>query len=138
MAAVELFQFLESPQFTEACQNILDWPDGIGAGNIKERYFGREKCAMLIGTTTPNIGVMSFERILPIPVVNNLIVASTVLLWRKTEHWVSDARKHYCDPSAFERFQWLSDKLEECDDPDERPDYEALKGWRPTRLTSEI
>jgi hypothetical protein len=86
MAAIELPQFLESPQFTEACQNILGWPDGLGAGDIRERFSGRENCAMLIGTTTANIGVMSSVPTLPILVVNNLIGASTALLWCNPEH----------------------------------------------------
>ena len=93
---------------------------------------------MVICTTMENIGVMTFQRIVPFRVVKNLIGISTILLWRKLEHWVLDLREKLACPEAFEWFQWLAERLEECTDAEEAPAYDAYRSWKPSNLTSDI
>ncbi len=138
MAAIELFRFFGSPHFTDAYQNILDLPDNLSAAELRQRFPDREGCAMLISTTMENIGVMTHQRIVPYVVVNNLMGHSTIVLWRKLEHWAQDIREKHRNPAAFEWFQWLAEMLERCDDPDEPPAFEAFRDWRPTSFTREL
>lgn len=138
LAAIELFRSFGNPEFNKAYEKVMKLPDGLGAAEIEVRHPGLEHCAMLICTTMENIGVMTYQRIVPYLVVNNLMGSSSVLLWRKLEHWVYDLREELGSPDAFEWFQWLADRLEELRDPDEQPAFIAHKAWKPSRITSEI
>ncbi len=77
LAAIELFRSFGSPQFSAAFRAVLSLPEGLSMAEIKARYPGREDAAMLISTTMENIGVMTFQRIIPFLVVNNLVGASS-------------------------------------------------------------
>ena len=138
LAAIELFRSFGKPEFNRAYESVLNLPDGLGAEELDVQFPGRATCVMLICTTMENIGVMTFQRIVPFAIVKNLIGVSTILLWRKLEHWVMDLREKLDTPEAFEWFQWLAVKLEECSEPDELPAYEAHKEWEPSNLTSDI
>ncbi len=138
LAAIELFRFFGSPHFTEAYQSILDLPDNLGAAELRQRFADRESSAMLIATTMENIGVMTYQRIVPYIVVNNLMGHSTVVLWHKLKHWTQDMRDKHGNPAAFEWFQWLAEMLERCDNPDEPPAFEAFQHWRPSSFTRKL
>lgn len=138
LAAIELFRSFGNPDFNRAYRNILNLPSGLSGAEIGAQYPDAEQCAMLICTTMENVGVMTFQRIVPFRVVKNLIGSSTVLLWRRLEGWVVDLRLRIEDPEAFEWFQWLAEKLDEYRDDSELPAYEACKSWKPSNRTSEI
>jgi hypothetical protein len=138
MAAIELLRFFGSPRFADAYRAILQMPDGMSAEDIRAAPGELEKSAMLIGTTMENIGVMTYQRIVPFMVVNNLVGSSTVVLWRKLEMWVVTLREEMGEPYAFEWFQWLADRLGDDHGDDPRPAYEAHKDWKPARLTPEL
>ena len=84
-----------------------------------------------------NIGVMTFQRIIPFLLVNNLIGTTTVVLWGKLAHWTADLREEIENPAAFEWFQWLAEKLKEYEEITPQPAYEMYKGWKPRRLKNE-
>ena len=138
LAAIEVFRSFSNPHLTRAYTAILNLPDGLSASELEAQYPGYGHYAMLISTTMENIGVMTFQRIVPYLVVRNLIGTTTVVLWGKLQHWVGDLRTQADNKEAFEWSQWLAGRFEECIDPDELPAYEAFKSWKPTRLTNEM
>ena len=138
LAAIELFRFFGSPQFAEAYRKILRLPEGLSTAEMRAMSPDIEDCAMIIGTTMENIGVMMHQRIVPSVIVKNLMGASAVLLWRRLERWADDMRGELGNPGAFEWFQWLAERLEELDDIENDPAYIAHKDWKPSRLTHEI
>lgn len=138
LAAIELFRFFGNPEFNRAYDCVLKLRSGLSAAEIEAQEPDVSNCAMLICTTMENIGVMTFQRIVPFLVVKNLVGKSTILLWRKLEKWVFDLRNKLDAPEAFEWFQWLAEKLEECTDVHELPAYDAYRAWKPSNLTSEI
>ncbi len=137
LAAIELFRSFGNPQFSEAFRCVLDLPDGLNREDLINAYPNAEDHAMLIATTMENIGVMTFQRIVPFAVVSNLVGGSTGLLWRKLHNWTADLREQLDEPKTFEWFQWLADRLE-VHERDIRPAYEAHKDWAPAQLTQEI
>ena len=138
LAAIELFRFFANPEFNRAYEQILKLPDGLSTADIEARQAGMEHCAMLICTTMENIGVMTHQRIVPYIVVKNLMGSSSIILWKKLEHWVYALREETGSGEAFEWFQWLAERLEELSDANEKPAFVAHKSWRPARPTSEI
>ena len=71
---------------------------------------------------------------MPFVIVHKLLGASTVILWRKLEHWVVALRAELGDDAAFEWFQWLAERLEEYQPRAPLPAYEAHKDWMPAHL----
>ena len=138
LAAIELFRFFGSPQFSNAFREILRLPDGLSISELRAHSAEAEDCAMIISTTMENIGVMMYQRIVPSAVVENLMGDSATLLWRKLEVWIGEIRSDLDNPHAFEWFQWLAEVLDTLKVPGKAPAYEAHKDWQPSRLTQEI
>ena len=138
LAAIELFRFFGNPEFNRAYEKILKLPDGLNTAEIEATHPDLEHFAMLICTTMENIGVMTFQRIVPYLLVSNLIGSSTGLLWQKLEKWVFDLREELGSPDAFEWFQWLAERLDENRDPNEKPAFEVYKSWKPMRSAADI
>lgn len=138
LAAIELFRFFGNPQFTAAYQRVLHLPDGLEAEDIRTGEDELEDAAMLISSTMENIGVMTFQRIVPFVIVNNLVGSSVIILWRKLENWAFALRDELGDDAAFEWFQWLAERLEQYYPRDPHPAYEAHKDWMPMHLRHEL
>ncbi|MFQ6004158.1 MAG: hypothetical protein ACE5OQ_01530 [Woeseia sp.] len=138
LAAIELFRFFASPTFTEAYRSVLHLPDGMSAEDIRTNKSKLENSAVLISTTMENIGVMTFQRIVPFLVVNDLVGTSVTILWRKLEDWAVALREELGTPNAFEWFQWLAERIEEYAPDDAKPAYQAFNAWAPMRLTHEL
>ena len=138
MAAIELFRFFGNPKFTAAYKRILRLPEGQSADDIRDNESELEEAAMLISATMENIGVMTFQRIVPFMVVYNLIGASCPSLWRKLAPWVVMLREEQNEPAVFEWFQWLADRLLHSHALDQEPAYVAHKEWLPANLTNQL
>ena len=138
LAAIELFRSFGNPQFAEAFRSVLDLPEGLSRKELRATYPDAEIHAMLIATTMENIGVMTYQRIVPFLVVKNLVGSCTGLLWRKLGTWTNDLRGEYDDATTFEWFQWLAMQLDENGGTGKRPAYEAFNGWRPLRPSEEM
>jgi hypothetical protein len=138
LAAIELFRFFGNPQFTAAYKRILRLPEGLTADDIQGNDSGLEESAMLIAATMESIGVMTFQRIVPFMVVDNLIGTSCPALWRKLTPWVEMLRDEQEAPTVFEWFQWLSERLDGNHAPDDSPAYESHKDWMPANLTHNL
>jgi hypothetical protein len=117
---------------------ILHLPDGMSAEDIRTKQANLDDAVMLISSTMENIGVMTFQRIVPFVIVNNLIGSSVVILWRKLENWATALRVELGDEAAFEWFQWLAERLEHYQPRDPHPAYEAHKDWMPLHLHHEL
>lgn len=138
LAAIELFRFYGNPKFTEAYQMVLNLPDNLSAEDIRTKQANLEDAAMLISSTMESIGVMTFQRIVPFVIVNNLIGSSVIILWRKLENWTVALRDELGDEAAFEWFQWLAERLEDYQPRNPHPAYETHKDWMPAHLRHEL
>ena len=135
LAAIELFRSYGNPHFTDAFNRVVHMNDEMTAEEIRMDENGLEEAAMLISSTMENIGVMTHQRIVPFMVVNHLIGASAVILWKKLKAWTYAVREETDNEYMFEWFQWLADRLDEFQEPDERPAYEAFRDWVPRHLS---
>ena len=138
LAAIELFRFFGNPQFTAAYKMILQLPDELDAADIRAREADLEEAAMLISATMENIGVMTYHRIVPFTVVNNLIGSSAPVLWHKLRRWTNTVREEQDLPAAFEWFQWLAERLEDYHASDAEPAYKTSKSWVPSHMRHQI
>lgn len=138
LAAIELFRFFGNPHFTVAYKLILALPDDMDVDDIRNADPDLEDAAVLISATMENIGVMTFQRIVPFTVVNSLIGASAQILWRKLEKWAISLREEQGSQEAFEWFQWLAERLEDYQPSDREPAYVTHKNWVPSHKQRQI
>ena len=134
LAAIELFRFFGNPHFTTAYKRILRMPDDLDIADIRDEDTGLEDAAVLISATMESIGVMTYQRIVPFLVVNNLIGQSVPILWRKLERWAVALREEQKSDGAFEWFQWLAERLEEYEPDNPEPAYLSKRSWVPAHL----
>jgi hypothetical protein len=138
LAAIELFRFFGNPDFTRAYKMVLRMPEGMTVEEIRAAHTGLEDAAVLISATMENIGVMTYQRIVPFTVVNNLMGASTPILWHKLEHWATALRAEQDSDEAFEWFQWLAERLQDYHSVDPDPAYIAHKDWIPSHMRHQL
>jgi len=138
LAAIELFRFFGNPKFTAAYKRVLRSPEGLSADDVQGSKSSLEESAMLICTTMESIGVMTYQRIVPFMVVNNLMGSSCPALLRKLLPWIELLREEQEAPSLFEWFQWLAERLEQSNSSGSEPAYVAHKSWMPANLTNEF
>ena len=138
LAAIELFRFFGNPHFTAAYKTVLRLPEDMTLDDIRAADPALEDAAVLISATMENIGVMTYQRIVPFIVVNNLMGQSTPILWRKLRLWAEALREEQQTDAAFEWFQWLAERLEEYHSLDPDPAYIAHKAWMPSHLKHQI
>jgi len=138
LAAIELFRFFGNPQFTRAYKTILLLPEDMGLDEIRGMDPALEDAVVLISATMENIGVMTYQRIVPFIIVNNLMGISIPILWRKLERWTEALRKEQDSPAAFEWFQWLAERLEQYRSADFEPAYLAYRNWVPAHLRRQV
>lgn len=138
LAAIELFRFFGNARFSAAYRSIMYLPVDADAEMIRAGKGKLDDAAMLISATMENIGVMTYQRIVPFAVVNALIGSSAIQLWKRLKPWAETLREDLDDPFAFEWFQWLSEQLDKHDSDDVLPAYEAHNDWVPSRATQDI
>jgi len=138
LAAIELFRFFGNPSFAEAYNTVLHMQDDMSAEEIRNGDGELEQAAMVISTTMENIGVMTFQRIVPFAIVNNLMGNSAIVLWSKLENWTMALRVELDEPSAFEWFQWLVERLQQYPTDNSLPAYESHKTWEPSNTTKQL
>jgi len=138
LAAIELFRFFGNPQFTTAYLKIMDYKGKLDDQACDENGVSLRDEATLISVTMENIGVMTYQRIVPFVVVSNLIGGGVPLLWEKLEPWVLEMREAQQQPAVFEWFQWLSERLLQYKSFDPEPAYVSHKAWMPAHLRHHI
>lgn len=133
-AAIELFRFFGNPSFAKAYRTVIHLPDDVSADEMRSNEDGLEDAAMLISSTMENIGVMTYQRIVPFTLVYNLMGNTTIVLWRKLRKWVFVLREQIDNEGAFEWFQWLAERIERFQPRDSQPAHVAHKNWIPMHL----
>lgn len=130
-ASVELVRSFQSADFNRAFTLLLDLPKASSASELGQRGADAETQAMILSTTFESIGVLVYNRILPIEIVEQLIGGTVVSFWGKLQGWVTSLRDEQGRADTHEWFQWLAEQLQRrsASQPS-TPAYEAYREWR--------
>ena len=87
-----------------------------------------------VGIILEGIGYSVYARIVPLPVVADLMGGTARLAWRKLRPYIEEARRRSGSQKTFEWFQWLAVQLERYSPG--KTDLqigaqEAYRNWRP-------
>jgi hypothetical protein len=130
VAAVQLVNSFQNPDFTRALRKIWLLPDDTSISEIRELGDDWEDAAFQIGMTLETLGVLVYRRIVPLQILDELMGDAILILWAKLRPWVEHLRTEQDRDSAYEWFQWLADRLAEKDRRTGAGAYKIYRNWR--------
>lgn len=130
MVAADLMRSFYNRDLAHAVALIRMLPDGVSAGQLRERGQEYEEAAVLVSTTFESMGLMVFRRIAPFSLVEELAGGMIIVVWRKLSAWLETIREEQSQPSWAEWFQWLAEQMIAVNAQDD-PAYLRYKDWRP-------
>lgn len=129
-AAAEIMRTFYSPELAHAVWLIRGLPDDIAAEELRGKGNEYEQAAVLVSTNFETMGLMVFERIAPMQLVEKLAGGMVVVIWRKLRPWLAQIRKEQMQPSWAEWFEWLARQCERRK-PGQEPAYTKYDDWKP-------
>ena len=128
--AAELMRNFYSADLANAIAIIRSLPDHISAEDLRRKGDEVERAAVLISTNFETMGLMAFERIAPLALVERLAGGVVVVMWHKLGPWLARVREEQSQPSWAEWFQWLAQQCERRKIAQE-PAYLKYRDWQP-------
>ena len=130
-AAVELVNSFRNAEFNLALRLIWALPEPISAEELRAQGRELEDAAVLIGTTMESVGVLVYRRVVPFPILDELMGDATVRFWTKLGPWVQQLRREQGRESVFEWFQWLAERLSEHERRTTEGAHVRFRKWKP-------
>jgi hypothetical protein len=130
VVAADLMRNFYSADLANAVATIRSLPDDCSPDDLRKRGDEFEKAAVLISTNFETMGLMAFERIAPLDLVEKLAGGVVVVMWHKLRPWLERVRQEQSQPSWAEWFQWLAQQCERRKTAQE-PAYTKHKDWQP-------
>jgi hypothetical protein len=131
VAAVQLVNSFQSPDFNKSLRQVWSLPDAAEWQEFQERGDQWEAAAFQVGMTLETMGVLVYRRIVPLSILDELMGDAILVLWRKLQPWVAHLRTEQKRDSAYEWFQWLAERLAEKDRRTEIGAYRKYRNWKP-------
>ena len=130
IASVQLVNSFQSPEFNRALRKIWALPDDASITEIHELGDNWEDAAYQVGMTLETMGVLVFRRIVPLPILDEVMGDAILILWRKLRPWIEHLRAEQKRDSAYEWFHWLADRLSERNRRTKEGAYKIYCNWR--------
>ncbi|MGD8575186.1 MAG: hypothetical protein PVJ40_09575 [Gammaproteobacteria bacterium] len=128
--AGEVMRTFYSPALSDAICLIVSLPDDTTADELRHRGADYERAAVLISISFETMGLLVFERIAPLVLVEELAGGTVVVVWRKLRGWIGDFRAEQSQPSWGEWFEWLA-LLCDRRKTGQEPAYSKYRDWQP-------
>ena len=130
LAAVQLVNSFLIPDFNKALRKVWSLPNDASLSELRQTGEVWEEAAFQVGMTIEAMGVLVYRRIVPLPILDELMGDAILVLWRKLRPWVENLRTEQKRDSAYEWFQWLADRLAETNRRTEAGAYKIYRNWR--------
>jgi hypothetical protein len=131
VAAVQLVNSFQNPEFNKSLRNVWSIPDAATWQELQACGNGWQEAAFQVGMTMETMGVLVYRRIVPLAILDELMGDAILLLWRKLQPWVQQLRIEQKRNSAYEWFQWLAERLAERERRTEMGAHLKYRNWRP-------
>jgi hypothetical protein len=111
-AMIELVRSFQNPSFANAFRRVISLPDNATKAQVSE-ILGPdgEDAVHIVGFTWESLGVLVFRREITLDLVDDFFSGPITVSWRKLSHYVSEQRSLLQRDTAFEWFQWLSERI---------------------------
>ena len=131
VAAVQLVNSFQSPDFNKSLRKVWSLPDAASWQELQELGNEWEAAAFQVGMTLETMGVLVYRRIVPLAILDELMGDAILVLWRKLQPWVEHLRIEQKRDSAYEWFQRLAERLAEKERRTEIGAYWKYRNWKP-------
>ena len=128
--ALELLSKFMGPEFSAAMITITSLPEEATVESIRQAGPEIERAANLMVTNFEAMGILVHRRMVPLPLVTDMIGGVVVVCWRRLCPWIEAIREETHNPSDSEWFQWLAEQCER-NAPNKVPAHIKYRGWEP-------
>ncbi len=111
MAVFEIFKSWQTPEFTEALNEIQLIPDHVSPGELRSTKPKMDSYAYLVHSFFESTGLMVKRKIISFDVVDDLVGGVIQVTWMKLDIWIQEWRNER-NPAAGEWFEWLKTEIE--------------------------
>jgi hypothetical protein len=134
MAAIELARSFQSPEFGQALRLLMSLPPGLSGDELEEHGEALLDAAMLVSLTVESVGIMVHRGVVEFDMVWGLMGGLVLGAWERVEGWATQVRREQGREKFDEWFQWLADRMRECERRGEAPAFQRFEDWRPNTL----
>lgn len=129
-SSAELVHALRTPEFTRSIGIIAQLPDAADPALVRNNP-EMFNAAQYVGHVLESLGVLSYHRILPIHLVDDLLGGYVRMSWRKLAPFV-ELRRRELGVYYGEWMQWLAERLAQYPSPGKLEGaHNAHKDWKP-------
>lgn len=130
-AAIELVHTIQTEDFHQALEVVMHLPEDITPQQIEARE-DLKRAVNTVGYAVETFGVLVYQRILPLEVLDHLLGAYLRSTWRKMRPYAEYRRARFGFPNAYEWNQWLAEQLEAHPAPGKGEGaHVAFRDWLP-------
>lgn len=132
-AAFTAVQAILTPEWMKSMIIVHGIPDNLNASEIESNARVLH-AAHAVGIILEGLGYSVYARIVPLPVVADLVGGTVRLAWRKLRPYVEEERRRSGSQKTFEWFQWLAMQLERHSPGKtdlQTGAQEAYRNWKP-------
>jgi len=132
-AAFEVVHAMLTPEWIRSAVLVLSAPDAKAVEDLQANpklFEAAQSVAIILET----LGYSVYKRLVPLPVVDELMGGIVRIAWRKLQRYVEHERSHSGSQKTWEWFQWLAERLDEYGGRRTNLTlgaHEAFRSWRP-------
>ena len=128
--ATNLMQTFYNPDLARAISLLHELPDGISAGEMRERGPEYEDAAVIVSTNFETMGLLVYKRIAKFDLVMELAGGMMTSMYRKLSVWLEETRTEQKQPSWAEWFEWIA-QMADKHKSEKEPAHKRVAGWKP-------
>lgn len=129
-AALSTVTSFNTAEFRNAFATVYTLPIGASAAQVRDAGRDMEDAATTVMMTFEMLGVLVYNRMVPIETVDQAIGGFLRESWRRLEKYVGWKREEVQSPRWGEWYQWLFEHLATNPRRNEGA-YQAFKHWKP-------
>jgi len=130
-SALQLLHSIQTPDFPEAVNILVDLPEGLSKKEIEERLGDKIKCVLAMLGTFESLGILIFRREIDINLVEDFFSGPIILTGEKFKNYTKDVRELSNRPTYYEWMQWMYEQIEKRESKTPAvPAYIEYRTWK--------
>ena len=130
-SALQLLHSIQTPDFPEAVNILVDLPEGLSKKEIEERLGDKIKCVLAMLGTFESLGILIFRREIDINLVEDFFSGIIILTGEKFKNYIKDVRELSNRPTYYEWMQWMYEQIEKRESKTPAvPAYIEYRTWK--------
>jgi hypothetical protein len=130
-SALQLLHSIQTQNFPEAVNILVDLPEGLSKKQIEERLGDKIKCVLAMLGTFESLGILIFRREIDINLVEDFFSGVIILTGGKFKNYIRDVRELSNRPTYYEWMQWMYEQIEKRESKTPAiPSYIEFRNWK--------